>query len=414
MDDQSLCSILLSAGKPGRHRRARHRRAVEGHVGRAVGRRQARAQARARHAALLWLDVPLDGTGAIDFKSLLKAKLARELKNGNSSGAARQRTPQRKSPELTKIFCLLIARSVRLQIFVSRSRNNVDEAPFRHRPDEALSYRFCCLPKRNARNFDRANLKHCLTCSIGLKQRTIAFSLNEQSRSQRLFSARADRPPGSAQEAGTVLAEKTWTARSRTRHTQTRSFHGRHRRASAGGQHRPRVRRPGAELAGQRAGNVRRRKVPRRLSAPRLGCRHRAQRRGRRHPRPGPRAARVRARRRRAGRRTRPRRSQARARTPHRPPRDARPREPRAGRASAPRRRASSTCTTCSATSWTRWRPCSGPRSPRLSRAWFAAGARSSRQSDPKPIRWCTAGAAPKRRRGASNGGASRGPLVLT
>ena len=27
--------------------------------------------------ALLWLDVPLDGTGATDFKSLLKAKLAR-------------------------------------------------------------------------------------------------------------------------------------------------------------------------------------------------------------------------------------------------------------------------------------------------------------------------------------------------
>jgi hypothetical protein len=26
--------------------------------------------------ALLWLDVPLDGTGATDFKSLLKAKLA--------------------------------------------------------------------------------------------------------------------------------------------------------------------------------------------------------------------------------------------------------------------------------------------------------------------------------------------------
>ena len=27
--------------------------------------------------ALLWLDVPLDGTGATDFKALLKAKLAR-------------------------------------------------------------------------------------------------------------------------------------------------------------------------------------------------------------------------------------------------------------------------------------------------------------------------------------------------
>jgi hypothetical protein len=29
--------------------------------------------------ALLWLDVPLDGTGATDFKALLKAKLARRV-----------------------------------------------------------------------------------------------------------------------------------------------------------------------------------------------------------------------------------------------------------------------------------------------------------------------------------------------
>jgi hypothetical protein len=76
-DDQSLCSILIQAGRL---------------VG--IVALDAAAQARvpwdelsdvARRArrvahgtpALLWLDVPLDGTGASDFKRLLKAKVAR-------------------------------------------------------------------------------------------------------------------------------------------------------------------------------------------------------------------------------------------------------------------------------------------------------------------------------------------------
>ena len=76
-DDQSLCSILLSAGK------------LVGIVALDGGAQSnvawdelsdvARRARKLAHGtpALLWLDIPLDGTGANDFKSLLKAKLAR-------------------------------------------------------------------------------------------------------------------------------------------------------------------------------------------------------------------------------------------------------------------------------------------------------------------------------------------------
>ena len=60
----------------GRHRRARRRRAGRGRLGRAVRTRAARARVAHGTPALLWVDVPLDGTGATDFKALLKAKLA--------------------------------------------------------------------------------------------------------------------------------------------------------------------------------------------------------------------------------------------------------------------------------------------------------------------------------------------------
>jgi hypothetical protein len=76
-DDQSLCSILLSAGKlvgiVALDSAAQSKVTWDGLSD--VGRR-ARKLAHGT-PALLWLDVPLDGTGAIDFKSLLKAKLAR-------------------------------------------------------------------------------------------------------------------------------------------------------------------------------------------------------------------------------------------------------------------------------------------------------------------------------------------------
>jgi hypothetical protein len=76
-DDQSLCSILLSAGKlvgiVALDGAAQSKVTWDGLSD--VGRR-ARKLAHGT-PALLWLDVPLDGTGAIDFKSLLKAKLAR-------------------------------------------------------------------------------------------------------------------------------------------------------------------------------------------------------------------------------------------------------------------------------------------------------------------------------------------------
>jgi hypothetical protein len=76
-DDQSLCSILLTAGKlvgiVALDGAAQSNVAWDGLSD--VGRR-ARKLAHGT-PALLWLDVPLDGTGATDFKSLLKAKLAR-------------------------------------------------------------------------------------------------------------------------------------------------------------------------------------------------------------------------------------------------------------------------------------------------------------------------------------------------
>jgi len=74
--EQSLCSILLSAGRlvgiVALDSAAQSSVAWDGLSD--VGRR-ARKLAHGT-PALLWLDVPLDGSGATDFKSLLKAKLA--------------------------------------------------------------------------------------------------------------------------------------------------------------------------------------------------------------------------------------------------------------------------------------------------------------------------------------------------
>jgi hypothetical protein len=76
-EDQSLCSILLSAG------RLVGIIAVDGPAQARVSwdglsdvGRKARKLAHGT-PALLWIDVPLDGTGANDFKALLKAKLTR-------------------------------------------------------------------------------------------------------------------------------------------------------------------------------------------------------------------------------------------------------------------------------------------------------------------------------------------------
>ena len=75
--DQSLCSILLSAGRLVGI--VALDRAAQTAVGwgelSEVGRR-ARKFAHGT-PELLWLDVPLDGAGANDFKALLKSKLAR-------------------------------------------------------------------------------------------------------------------------------------------------------------------------------------------------------------------------------------------------------------------------------------------------------------------------------------------------
>jgi hypothetical protein len=75
--EQSLCSIVLSAG------RLVGIVALDGPAQAAIAwnglsdiARRARKLAHGT-PALLWLDVPLDGTGATDFKTLLKAKLAR-------------------------------------------------------------------------------------------------------------------------------------------------------------------------------------------------------------------------------------------------------------------------------------------------------------------------------------------------
>jgi hypothetical protein len=76
-DDQSLCSILISAG------RLVGIVALDGAVQSAIAwsglSDVARRAKKLAHGTpqLLWLDVPLDGTGANDFKALLKAKLAR-------------------------------------------------------------------------------------------------------------------------------------------------------------------------------------------------------------------------------------------------------------------------------------------------------------------------------------------------
>jgi len=76
-DDQSLCSIVLSAGRlvgiVALDAAAQAQVAWNGLSD--VGKR-ARKLAHGT-PALLWLDVPLDGVGATDFKALLKAKLAR-------------------------------------------------------------------------------------------------------------------------------------------------------------------------------------------------------------------------------------------------------------------------------------------------------------------------------------------------
>jgi hypothetical protein len=75
--EQSLCSILLSAG------RLVGIVALDSTAQSSVGwnslsdvGRRARKQAHGT-PALLWIDVPLDTTGATDFRTLLKAKLAR-------------------------------------------------------------------------------------------------------------------------------------------------------------------------------------------------------------------------------------------------------------------------------------------------------------------------------------------------
>ena len=76
-EDQSLCSIVLSAG------RLVGIVALDGAAQAAIAWNDltevARRARKLAHGtpALLWLDVPLDSTGATDFKALLKAKLAR-------------------------------------------------------------------------------------------------------------------------------------------------------------------------------------------------------------------------------------------------------------------------------------------------------------------------------------------------
>lgn len=76
MHEQSLCSILLSSG---------HLIGIVALDTRAQGRvawaELSDVGKRARKVAhgtpsLLWMDVPLDGTGAADFKALIKAKVA--------------------------------------------------------------------------------------------------------------------------------------------------------------------------------------------------------------------------------------------------------------------------------------------------------------------------------------------------
>jgi len=75
-DDQSLCSIVLSAGRlVGIIALDGAAQAQIAWDGLSDAGRRARKLAHGT-PALLWLDVPLDASGAADFKSLLKAKLA--------------------------------------------------------------------------------------------------------------------------------------------------------------------------------------------------------------------------------------------------------------------------------------------------------------------------------------------------
>jgi hypothetical protein len=75
--EQSLCSIVLSAGRlVGIVALDAPTQAAIGWDGLSDVARRARKLAHGT-PALLWMDVPLDGTGAVDFKALLKAKLAR-------------------------------------------------------------------------------------------------------------------------------------------------------------------------------------------------------------------------------------------------------------------------------------------------------------------------------------------------
>jgi hypothetical protein len=76
-DDQSLCSIVLSAGRlVGIVALDAAAQSAIAWDGLSDVARRARKLAHGT-PALLWLDVPLDGSGATDFKALLKAKLAR-------------------------------------------------------------------------------------------------------------------------------------------------------------------------------------------------------------------------------------------------------------------------------------------------------------------------------------------------
>ena len=76
-DEQSVCSIMLLAGRLVGIV-ALDTAAQTGNTWNDLSDVGRRARKLAHGTpALLWLDVPLDGTGATDFKSLLKAKLAR-------------------------------------------------------------------------------------------------------------------------------------------------------------------------------------------------------------------------------------------------------------------------------------------------------------------------------------------------
>jgi hypothetical protein len=75
--EQSLCSIHLSAGRLVGI--VALDSATQTNVPWATFSEVGRRARKLAHGtpALLWLDVPLDGTGAVDFKTVLKTKLAR-------------------------------------------------------------------------------------------------------------------------------------------------------------------------------------------------------------------------------------------------------------------------------------------------------------------------------------------------